>query len=537
MDTHLSTVVESVADAVGDQIAVIQGERRVTWTDFDDHAARFAGALAEAGLTTGSKVAQYLYNCPEYLEAYVGSLKVRGVPVNVNFRYLDDELVYLLADSEAEALVFHSSLGDRVERIMERAPGVKLWVEVDDGGDHVDGAVRYTDLLVASEPAPRQARDPGDLTLFYTGGTTGMPKGVMGKVGSGVETLMVTAPPLLGLPAPADPEDLAPLAARLATEGQRVSSIPACPLMHGTGLSIGALPALIFGGQVVLLEGRGLDPDEVWSTVECEAVNNMTIVGDAFSRPLLRALDDGPAYDTSSLRLVLSAGAMFSTETKQGLIRHIPELVIVDIIAATEGLMGLSIATKDAPAVTGRFMPAAGVKVFTDDGREVVAGSGEAGVVAVSGGVPDGYYRDEMKSSATFREVDGVRYSFPGDWATVEADGAITLLGRGSQCINTGGEKVFPEEVEEAVKRHPAVEDCLVFGVPDERFGQRIVGVASVRSDAPAGPDEVLAEVREHLAGYKVPRELLLVAEVPRIASGKADYPRAKEMFDLTGDA
>ncbi len=261
----------------------------------------------------------------------------------------------------------------------------------------------------------------------------------------------------------------------------------------------------------------------------------MTIVGDAFSRPLLRALDDGATYDTSSLALLLSSGAMFSSETKDGLIRHLPKLVIVDLIAATEGLMGLSIATKDAPAVTGRFMPGAGVKVFAEDGREVVPGSGEAGVVALSGGVPDGYFKDEAKSAATFRDVGGVRYSFPGDWATVESDGSITLLGRGSQCINTGGEKVFPEEVEEAVKRHPEVEDCLVFGVPDERFGQRIVGVASVRAGAAAGVDDLLAHVRDQLAGYKVPRELRLVETVPRIASGKADYPRAKELFAATG--
>lgn len=534
MDTHLSTVVESVADAVGDQVAVVQGDRRVSWTDFDDRAARFAGAVVQAGLTVGSTVAQYLYNGPEYLETYIGSLKVRAVPVNVNFRYLDDELVYLLDDAEAEVLVFHSSLGDRVERIMGRAPRVRLWVEVDDGGAHVEGAVRYEDLVASTDPAPRQRRDPGDLTLFYTGGTTGMPKGVMGTAGSSVETLMVTAPPLLGLAVPTSPAELAPMAARLAAEGQRVSSLPACPLMHGTGLAIGALPALVFGGQVVLLEGRGLDPDEVWSTVEREAVGNMTIVGDAFGRPLLRALDDGADHDVSSLRLVLSSGAMFSSETKDGLIRHIPDLVIVDLIAATEGLMGLSIATRDTPAVTGRFMPGAGVKVFAEDGGEVVAGSGEAGVVALSGGVPDGYFKDEAKSAATFREVDGVRYSFPGDWATVEDDGSITLLGRGSQCINTGGEKVFPEEVEEAVKRHPAVEDCLVFGVPDERFGQRIVGVASVRSDASVDAEDVLAEVRAHLAGYKVPRELRLVDVVPRIASGKADYPRAKELFATT---
>jgi acyl-CoA synthetase (AMP-forming)/AMP-acid ligase II len=532
MEAHLATVVESVADVVSDEIAVVQGDQRRTWHDLDDRSARLAGGFLAAGVGVGASVAEYLYNSPEYLETYLAALKIRAVPVNVNFRYLDDELAYLLDNAEAEVLVFHSSLGDRVARVMARASTVKLYVEVDDGGPHVEGAVRYEDLVASADPAPRIRRDPSDVTMFYTGGTTGMPKGVMNKVGSAVQTLMTSAPPILGYPAVAEPADIAPVVAQLAAEGRLASAMPACPLMHGTGLTIGALPSLVFGGKVVLLEGRGLDPDEVWTAVERERVGYLTIVGDAFSRPLLRALDDGPPRDLSSLAMILSSGAMFSPEIKAGLIGHVPQLAIIDFIAATEGLMGLSIATKDAPAVTGRFMPSAGVKVFAEDGHEVAPGSGETGVVALSAGVPDGYFKDEAKSAATFREVDGVRYSFPGDWATVEEDGSLTLLGRGSQCINTGGEKVFPEEVEEAVKRHPDVDDCLVFGVPDERFGQRVVAVASVRPGASVAPEDVLADLHGRLSGYKVPRRLELVDVVPRIASGKADYPAARELFE-----
>ncbi len=535
MEAHLATIWESVADAVGQETALVQGDVRRTWTELDQRAARLAGAWRDAGVGAGAAVAQYLYNSPEYVESYLAALKIRAVPVNVNFRYLDDELLYLLDDSEAEVLVFHSSLGDRVDRIRDRARGVKVFVEVDDGGPHLGFAEGYDELATRAEPAPRIARDPDDPTIFYTGGTTGMPKGVVNTVGSAVTTLLTAAPPVLGYPVPSGPEAVAPLAAQLAAEGRLAVALPACPLMHGTGLTIGTLPALTYGGRVALLEGRGLDPHEVWSVVEREQVGYLTIVGDAFSRPLLRVLDDGPPRDLSSLRMILSSGAMFSAEVKDGLIGHLPDLAIVDFIAATEGLMGVSIATRDAPAATGRFMPNPGVKVFAEDGREVAPGSDEAGIVALAAGVPQGYFKDEAKSASTFRVVDGVRYSFPGDWATVEADGTLVLLGRGSQCINTGGEKVFPEEVEEAVKRHPAVEDCLVFGVADERFGQRVVAVASTAPGSAASAEEILADVHGRLAGYKVPRRLHLVDAVPRIASGKADYPAARALFEASG--
>lgn len=256
-------------------------------------------------------------------------------------------------------------------------------------------------------------------------------------------------------------------------------------------------------------------------------------MGDAFARPMLRSLREAPAgtWDLSSLLLILSSGAMFSAEVRTGLIEQLPQLMIIDYIAATEGLMGVGISVAGAVAPTGRFMPGPGVKVLTEDGREVTPGSGETGMVAVAGTVPDGYYKDEAKSAATFRIVDGVRYSVPGDWATVDSDGSITLLGRGSQCINTGGEKVYPEEVEEAVKRHPDVDDCLVFGLPDERFGQRIAAVASLVPGASVSADELLDAVRSSLAGYKVPRDLEIVDRVPRAPNGKADYPGARELF------
>jgi fatty-acyl-CoA synthase len=308
--------------------------------------------------------------------------------------------------------------------------------------------------------------------------------------------------------------------------------LPACPLMHATGLGIGALPALVMGGEVVLLQPRGFDPDDLWATAERERANAITIVGDAFGRPMLRALQARPDRDLASLRIICSSGAMFSAETRVGLLELLPQTVILDFVAATEGVMGTALSTRDAPVDTGRFQPGPGVRVLGADDRPVTPGSGDAGVVAVPGQTPVGYFKDESKSAATFRVIDGVRYSLPGDWATVEADGSIAVLGRGSQCINTGGEKVFPEEVEEALKRHGPVEDCLVFGVPDERFGQRIVAVASLAPGRAASTEELLGNARRHLASFKVPRSLHLVDRVPRAANGKADYARARELFE-----
>jgi fatty-acyl-CoA synthase len=263
------------------------------------------------------------------------------------------------------------------------------------------------------------------------------------------------------------------------------------------------------------------------------------VVGDAFARPMLRALDENPGrWDVSCLQLIVSSGAMFSLEVKQGLIGHIPKLAIADVLGSTEGGMGQSVVRAGVTAQTAKFNLNPTTKVFDENDREIEPGSGKIGLVANGGMVPIGYYKDPEKSARTFRTVNGVRYAFAGDMATVEADGRITLLGRGSHCINTGGEKVFPEEVEEALKEHVGVEDALVFGVPDERFGQRIVGVASLSPGASETPDAILIDVRQRLASYKLPRELVLVPRVPRAPNGKADYPAAKELFaEATGSA
>ena len=531
-ELHWATLWEHYADAIPDADAVVQGDRRVTWQALDQRASRLAGALRAAGVSEGARAAQFLFNGPEYVETFHAILKERGVPVNVNYRYLSEELLYLLENSDAEVLFFHSSLGERVAKVLSQATSLKLVVGVDDDGSPLpDGAVPYEELIAVTDPAPRVERGEGDRTMLYTGGTTGMPKGVMGRVGPGVAGLMAAVPPLLGEAACTTVDEVVALADRLVSGERQFVGCSPCPLMHGTGLVIGMQATMSVGGKLVLPANRKLDANELWDDAAREGVNLIAVVGDPFARPMLEALDREPRHDLESVRFISSSGAMFSTEIKAGLIRHLPQLMILDYISSSEGLMGVSLAMNGNVPETGTFNPAPGVKVFDEDDNEVEPGSGRAGIIGLSGGVPDGYFKDEAKSARTFREVGGVRYSFPGDWALVEADGSLTLLGRGSQCINTGGEKVFPEEVEEVIKRHPSVRDCLVVGLPDERFGQRVAAAVSVDSGVTLSLDDVLSVAKGVLSGYKLPRELLVLDEVPRTPAGKADYASVKERF------
>jgi fatty-acyl-CoA synthase len=521
---------EQVVDVVGDGVAIRQGDRRVTYREFDDAAARFAGALEAAGLKEGAKVALYLYNSPEYLIAQFGAFKHRCVPVNVNFRYLDDELVYLLDNADAEALVYHSSLSACVARVRDRLTRVRLFVEVDDG-DANQGATTMADLLAATPPQARKNRSPEDLYMLYTGGTTGLPKGVMFPQGEFIDRLM-TSGASLGL-IDVVPSDVAGVRAMLESAGPSSEvSIPCCPLMHGTGMWIGAMPALMLGGSVVLLESRTFDPDEVWRLCERWSVTRVVIVGDAFARPLVRSLEarerEGRAVDTSSVRHVISSGAIWSAEMKDAL-RTRMTATLVDSLGSTEGLgFGASGATHEAGAPTAHFALAPSTKVVSEDGREIAPGTAQTGMLA-SRTAAFAYYKDPEKSARTFIRLNGQGYVLTGDWARVDADGTITLLGRGSMSINTGGEKVFAEEVEEAIKRHPLVDDCLVVGVADERFGQRVVAIIGT-SEMTLSDEDLRTFLRESLAHFKIPRTFVVRESVQRAPNGKADYKWAHEV-------
>jgi acyl-CoA synthetase (AMP-forming)/AMP-acid ligase II len=528
-----ATLWEIVADAIPDAPALIAGDVRRSWREFEDRAARVAAGLTAAGLGPGSNVGLYALNSNEYLEAQFGVFKVRGGPINVNYRYTEGELTYLLDNADATGLVFDARFAPQVRSILPSLPALKTLIEIEDGsGEHLEGAVAYETLIAAHAPLPR--RDDyyeDDIYMFYTGGTTGMPKGVMYRQADFARIFMGPYEQL-GAPRPETAEALTAAVRQVQASGLAPVTLPACPLMHGTGLWIGAWGPQALGAAVVNLRDDHFDADALWRAVERERVTDIAIVGDAFARPMLAALDAAKAagrpYDISSLKRIGSSGVMFSREIKEGLLAH-ADIVIRDTMGSTEGGMGASEVSRALrPGETAKFVANETTKVFNDRDEELRPGSDEVGMIANGGPTPLGYYKDPAKSAATFRVIRGHRYSFPGDFAKVAADGSLILLGRGSVCINTGGEKVFPEEVEEALKAHPDVCDCLVVGVPDERFGERVTAVLSL-NDGRGLDEAALAQfARGRIAGYKLPRRFVSVDEVRRAANGKADYKWAK---------
>ncbi len=535
MEMHWATVWESVSDVIGDAPAITNGSTTRTWHQYDDRAARVAAAFDAAGLGPGSKIGLYLYNGNEYLEAQYAAFKVRGVPINVNYRYLDEELWYLLDNADAEALVFHTSLGERVGRVVDRLPKLRLLIEVDDGGDdHVEGAISYGDVIADHDPLPRIERSEDDVYMLYTGGTTGMPKGVMYDTGGITGFFCTLGFPAVGLPAPESAASIAPLVRQLHDSGATSVSITGAPLMHGTGLWLGALMHHLGGGHVVTLTNRSLDADELLDAIQRHGCTHNTIVGDSFAKPIIRAIDAaierGEPYDTSTLKMIVSSGVMWTTEVKEALLDRIPQAILYDAIGSSEGSMGNQVTMRGVPTETAKFTMNPTTKVFKEDDTEVAPGSGEIGMVAAGGLVPIGYFKDPEKSGRTFRTIAGTRYSFPGDMAQIAADGTLVLLGRGSQVINSGGEKIFPEEVEEAVKRVPGVVDCLVVGVDDERFGQAVTAVASIADGMVVTEEQVIASVKADIAGFKAPKRVVFVTAVPRSPNGKADYATARDL-------
>ena len=534
MDFHFNNVWTALSDAFPNRAALICEEKTVTWSQFNDRAARLASLFEKHGVTNGASVGLYMLNCNEYTEAHFGCFKQSICPVNVNYRYRAEELIYLLDNSDSEVVIYHASFAPRITEIKSSLPKIKLYIQVDDGTDNelLDGALDYERALAESAPQPFKPSAYEDRYMLYTGGTTGMPKGVMYDNGALAHWLCIGGYTSRGLAPPSSIADVLEGAQAITDMNAVHRSLPACPQMHGTGMWIGTMVALNCGGTVITQKTQHLDADALLRCVVDNEVTDLTIVGDAFARPILGALDAasaaGKPYDLSRLGQIASSGVMWSSEIKEGLLRH-HDMMLNDIMGSTEGSMGGSLSTRQSAAKTAKFVIADYVKVFNENDEPVAPGSGEMGMVATAGIVPRGYYKDDIKSANTFRTINGVRYSFPGDFATVEIDGSITLLGRGSQCINTGGEKVFTEEVEEAIKRHPDVEDCLVVGLPDERLGNRVVAVYSQRPGTSlVGEDGLREHVRSQLAGYKAPKQSILVDIVQRAPNGKADYKWAK---------
>jgi acyl-CoA synthetase (AMP-forming)/AMP-acid ligase II len=524
MNYNLADLWEKVVDTVPEHEALVCGERRFSYAEVDERATRLAHHLAAQGVGAGDHVALYLYNGVEYMDGMLAAFKLRAVPINVNYRYVEEELRYLLEDSDAKAVVFHREFAPTLEAVRDRLPLLEGFVVVEDGsGAALDSipAVEYEQALAEASPERDFGeRSPDDLYILYTGGTTGMPKGVMwrgediffGAFGGGGIGNEITYP-----------EEIADR----AREG-RTRCLPACPFMHGTAHWM-AFSTLFTGGCVVISPDRHLDPTRLWELIAREQVNFLVIVGDAFARPLVEALDDlDPSVDVSCCTVILSGGAILSPTVKARLAEKLPASLIIDGYGASEsGGQGQSITVAGAPVNdVPRFSVNDETTVLDDELRP--AGVGVVGKLARRGRIPLGYYKDPEKTAATFPEVDGVRWSVPGDHARIEEDGTITLLGRGSVSINTGGEKVYPEEVEAALKGHDTVFDAVVVGVPDPRWGERVVAVVQSREGAIPHFDELDAHVREHVAGYKAPREMVVVDEIVRSPSGKPDYRWAK---------
>lgn len=511
----------------GQHPALIHGDRIISWADMTARSNNLARALLNAGLQTGDKVGFYLRNQPEYMEGFAAAAKARLTHVNVNYRYLEDELIYLIDNSDSAAVFYDAAFRDNIERIRLKLPGVKAWIEIGSEAENVpDFAVAYEALATAGDGQPLGiARSGDDMMFLYTGGTTGMPKGVMWTHDIWRDASADGARRIYGA-APETDEEFVTFAREI---GRDTRQIPACPLMHGTGLFT-ALGAFLNGGTIITLANRDrFDPVELWQTVDRHKVTAMAIVGDAFAKPMLKTLEDDPGrFDLSSVRSITSSGVMWSMEVKQGLIRHIPQVALMDSFGASEAVgFGMSVTTAEGGTQTAKFAIGQHCKVFAEDGREIEPGSTEPGFIARGGAVPIGYYKDPVKSEKTFKTINGVRYAVPGDWCTVAEDGTLTLLGRGSNCINSGGEKIYPEEVEEALKEHDAVLDALVMGLPDEKWGQAVTGLVTLSQEASVDEEALRGFVKTRLAPYKAPKRIVFTQEKMRAPNGKADYKAA----------
>ena len=518
-----------------DNPALIHGDRIVSWPEMTARSNNVARWLLAHGAEVGDKIGFYMRNQPEYVEGLVAAFKARLTHVNVNYRYLDDELVYIIDNSDSTVVLYDVEFRDNVIRVKERLPNVKIWVEVGGTSPEPAFAVTYDALATSGDGAQLDLeRSPYDLMFLYTGGTTGMPKGVMWSHRIWRDANLDGLRRIYG----AAPENWDEHRAFVREVGMHGRQLPACPLMHGTGLFT-ALGAFLNGGAIVTLETKDrFRSEELWQTVERHGVTAMAIVGDAFAKPMLKVLNEAPgAYDLSSVNSITSSGVMWSMDVKRGLIDHMPQVALMDSFGASEAVgFGMSVTTADGVVETARFEIGEHCKVFSEDGREIEPGSDESGLIARGGSVPLGYYKDEAKSAETFRTIDGVRYAIPGDWCTVAADGTLTLLGRGSNCINSAGEKIYPEEVEEALKEHASVRDALVVGVPDDKWGQAVTGVVELVENGTVEEDELRAFVRTRIAAYKSPKRILFADDLKRAPNGKADYKRIRALaFDALG--
>jgi acyl-CoA synthetase (AMP-forming)/AMP-acid ligase II len=528
---NIADLAEHAIDAVPDRVALICGDDQLTYAQLEDRANRLAHYLIDQGVRKDDKVGLYCRNRIEIVIAMLATVKAGAILVNVNFRYVEGELRYLFDNSDMVALVHERQYADRVAKVLPETPNVKTVLVVEDGSDkdfqRYGGVEFYAAIEQGSPERDFGERSADDIYLLYTGGTTGFPKGVMWRHEDIYRVLLGGTDFATGEYVK-DEYDLA----KQAAAGPPMIRFPIPPMIHGATQSATWM-ALFSGGTIVL--APEFDADAVWRTVHEHKVNLLFFTGDAMARPLLDALSKANDYELSSLFLLASTAALFSPSIKEKLVELLPNRVITDSIGSSEtGFGGTSVVAKGEAHTGGpRVTIDKWTVVLDDDGNEVKPGSGLRGVIAKRGHVPVGYYKDEEKSAATFKVINGVRYAIPGDYAQVEADGTVTMLGRGSVSINSGGEKIYPEEVEAALKGHPDVFDALVVGVPDERYGQCVAAVVHPRAGTRPALGDLDRFVRSEIAGYKVPRALWYVDEVKRSPAGKPDYRWAKEQTQV----
>jgi acyl-CoA synthetase (AMP-forming)/AMP-acid ligase II len=537
---NLADLFETVVDAAPDREAIVSPARRLTFAELDERANRLAHVLSDLGIGAGDHIGLQLLNGSEYLEGMLAAFKLSAVPVNVNFRYVEAELRHLYDDADLVAVVHHRRFSPRVAAVAADARTLRHLIVVDDDSDEkpADGAIDYEEALAdaKAERPDNPGRSGDDHYIAYTGGTTGMPKGVVWRQEDIFFAAMGGGDVFQSGNFIAAPDELTE---RMPEVGGTILTTP--PLMH-VSAQWGVFHSLFAGGRVVFPPPGAFDADAVLRIVADEGVNILTIVGDTMARPLASAVaqaqESGSPYDLSSLIVIGSGGAVLSNTAKGRLTELLPNLMIVDGFGSSEtGVVGNKLHAAGDTSTASRFTVNAQTQVLDDEGRPVAPGSGKVGRLARKGHVPLGYYKDETKTKATFLEIDGERWVLPGDNATVDEDGTVVLLGRGSTSINTGGEKVYPEEVETALMTSADVADAIVVGVPDERWGERVVAVVQAAPGASPTLESLQEHARTSLAGYKVPRALVLVDQVERTPAGKADYKWARETADRLSTA
>lgn len=531
MALNIADLAEHAIDAVPDRVALISGDEQLTYAQLEEKANRLAHYLIDQGVKKDDKVGLYCRNRIEIVIGMLGIIKAGAILVNVNFRYVEGELKYLFDNSDMVALIHERRYADRVDNVLPETPNVTTILVVEDGSDddyqRYGGVEFYSALEQGSPERDFGPRSEDDIYLLYTGGTTGFPKGVMWRHEDIYRVLFGGTDFATGEPI-ADEYDLS----KQAAANPPMVRYPIPPMIHGATQSCTWMS--IFSGHTTVLTPE-FDADAVWRTIHEHKVNLLFFTGDAMARPLLDALlahqDAGNTYELDSLFLLASTAALFSTSLKEKFLELLPNRIITDSIGSSEtGFGGTSVVAKGQSHTGGpRVTIDKNTKVLDENGNEVEPGSGKRGIIAKCGHIPVGYFKDEKKTAETFRTYHGVRYAIPGDFAEVEADGTVTMLGRGSVSINSGGEKIYPEEVEAALKGHPDVFDALVVGVPDPRFGQHVAAVVQAREGTRPTLAELDAFVRREIAGYKVPRSLWLVDEVKRSPAGKPDYRWAKD--------